>query len=146
MEKPSIPFDDAGDFLPDNSPGETDETPCSLEQDILPPIDLKDKKTWWFFRNGDGEEMMDTVSVAERWARTMQKQLPKDVSDEEISASLKAIWMDAFTAVSDETTEHSLEKAVRILARAWRHGEALRQIYDDNKKEAGDSSDNSFYD
>ena len=131
MEKPSTSPDTAGSLLPQSDL--EDE-----RRDALPAIDLRDARTWWFYRNGDGNEMVEAVSVAEHWARSMQKLIAD-------GAPLEEIWIRTFEASCDVPSEHSLRLAVTILARSWRHGEALRELYDDHREDIDFSSNDLFY-
>lgn len=138
MEKSSKTPDSAGRLLPEIG---TDEGLSSETQtrDALPSIELKDARTWWFYRNGDDDEMIAIVSAAEHWARSMQKLVSE-------GSSLEEVWMRTFESSYEDATEHSLWLAVRVLSRSWCHGEILRELYDKHVSTVDLSSNNLFED
>lgn len=137
MEKPSLSSETAGDSLPYIDLFET--SPSTTRRESLPPLNLIDKRTWWFFRNCDGDEMIDIVSFGEHWARTMQGCITKGVP-------LEVAWTEAWHAASDErTTERAMFRAVSVLARSWQYGGELREILTDYQNSKGEPLDDFPY-
>lgn len=111
MEHPGNSDTNAGLFLPQ-------------EEAIRshPSLHLKDKRTWWFYKNGEDQELQEAVALAERLARTMQQLIDED-------ESLEAAWAKASTANCDEfSSDHIVSRAVTILARTWYLGTDLREL------------------
>lgn len=137
MEKSSPSSCSAGDSLPDIALLET--SPSIIRRESLPSLDLIDKRMWWFFRNCDSDEMIDTISFGEHWARIMQSRITEDTP-------LEQIWAEAWRAASDErTTERTMLRAVSVLARSWQYGDELRETLTDYQHSKGDSLDDFPY-